>query len=251
MELTDVKLPVLHPTTWTVNLLDDWMCAERDRCIILCGMWSLWGSRNGRKHGKSPIPLKLAIDWALDVCFHLMNDAEREDQRCRPRMEGKWEKPPPGYVKINTDGGFEVASMPGATDAVIKDENGIFMRAKARKLPSVASALVAEAEARRDGLRLLGQSGHQQVILESDSLELITLWRSREEQRSEITPILREIQTMIAGILSFKTLHTRRTGNMVAHICAKNASSSHDIVWGNNPPSFLLKQLRADCNHND
>jgi hypothetical protein len=40
-------------------------------------------------------------------------------------------------------------------------------------------------------------------------------------------PHLKEIQTMIAGISSFKTSHTRRTGNMVAHICAKNASSIH------------------------
>jgi hypothetical protein len=180
-----------------------------------------------------------------------MNDVEREDQRCRPRIEEKWKKPPPGYVKINIDGGFEVASMSGATGAVIRDGNGVFMRAMARKLPSVASALVAEAEAWRDGLRLLGQSGHQQVILKSDSMELITLWRSREEQRLEITPILKEIHTMIAGISSFTTLHTRRTGNMVAHICAKYASSIQDIVWENNPPSFLLKQVMADCNHND
>jgi hypothetical protein len=56
---------------------------------------------------------------------------------------------------------------------------------------------------------------------------------------------------MIADISLFTTLHTRRTGNMVAHICAKHASSIQDVVWENNPPSFLLKQLIADCNHND
>jgi hypothetical protein len=32
------------------------------------------------------------------------------------------------------------------------------------------------------------------------------------------TPILKEIQIVIAGISSFKTLHTRRTGNVVGHI---------------------------------
>jgi hypothetical protein len=147
----------------------------------------VWGSRNDRKHGKSPIPLKLAIDWALDACFHLMNDGERGDQRCSADPE--WKKPLPGYVKINTDGGFDAASMSGATGAVIRDGNGVFIKAMARKLPSIASALVAEAEAWRDRLRLLGQSDYQQVILESDSMVLITLWRTREEQCSEITPI--------------------------------------------------------------
>jgi hypothetical protein len=61
-DLTGVKLPVLHPATWTADLLDDKVCDERDRCIILCGIWSVWGSRNDRKHGKSPIPLKLDVD---------------------------------------------------------------------------------------------------------------------------------------------------------------------------------------------
>jgi hypothetical protein len=42
-------------------------------------VWSLWGCRNDREHGMSPIPLKLAIDWALDVCIHLINAAEHED----------------------------------------------------------------------------------------------------------------------------------------------------------------------------
>jgi hypothetical protein len=112
-----------------------------------------------------------------------MNDAEREDQRFRSRMEEKWKKPPPGYVKINTYGGFEAASMSGATSTVIRDDNGIFIKAMARKLPTVASALVAEAEAWRHGLWLLGEPIHQQVIMESDSMKLIALWRSRDKPR--------------------------------------------------------------------
>jgi hypothetical protein len=50
-------------------------------------------------------------------------------------------------VKINRDGGFEAESMFGATDMVIRDENRVFIKAMVRALPSVASALVVEAEA--------------------------------------------------------------------------------------------------------
>jgi hypothetical protein len=116
-------------------------------------------------HEKSPIPLKPAIDGALDACFHLMNGVQQGDQRCRPKLEEKWSKPPSGYVKINTDGGFEAESMSGATGAVIRDENGIFIKAMVRRLPSVASALVVEAKAWRDGLRLICQSVYQQMVL--------------------------------------------------------------------------------------
>jgi hypothetical protein len=154
-------------------------------------------------------------------------------------------------VKINTNGVFDVASLTEATGAVIRNKNGTFLKTIARQLPSVASVLVAEAEAWRDGLRLIGPSVHQQVILEADSMEMIALWRSRDEQRWEITPILKEIQAMTTSLSSFTTLHIRRTGNVAAHICARHASSIHVAVWENNPPSFLLRQLNDYCNHND
>jgi hypothetical protein len=53
---------------------------------------------------------------------------------------------------------------------------------------------------------------------------------------------------MVLGISSFTVVHTRRAANMVAHLCAKNASGIQSVVWENNPPSFLVKQLMAECN---
>jgi hypothetical protein len=42
VELTGVKIPELHPLTWTTDILDDRIYRERDCSIILYGMWSLW-----------------------------------------------------------------------------------------------------------------------------------------------------------------------------------------------------------------
>jgi hypothetical protein len=53
---------------------------------------------------------------------------------------------------------------------------------------------------------------------------------------------------MVLSISSFTVVHTRRAANMVAHICAKNASGIQSVVWENNPPSFLVKQLMATMN---
>ncbi|KAG2580874.1 hypothetical protein PVAP13_6KG263901 [Panicum virgatum] len=70
-----IKLPKLCPYTWTVDLLDDSCCSERDRVIILCGMWSLWNNCNDTRHGKVAIAPELEIEWAMDVCFQLMTDS--------------------------------------------------------------------------------------------------------------------------------------------------------------------------------
>jgi hypothetical protein len=71
-------------------------------------------------------------------------------------------------------------------------------------LPHVASTLVVEAEAWRDGLRLL-EPTHQQVILEIDSMELLALWNCRDVQRSEVSPILNEVYAMTRNLSSFRT----------------------------------------------
>jgi hypothetical protein len=57
----------------------------------------------------------------------------------------------------------------------MRNEDVTFLKAMSRRLPYVASELVAEADARRDGLRLLDLSVHRHVILESDSMEVLKL----------------------------------------------------------------------------
>ncbi|KAF8690254.1 hypothetical protein HU200_041323 [Digitaria exilis] len=85
------------------------------------------------------------------------------------------------------------------------------------------------------------------VLLETDSVELVALWRHRKEQRSELAPILNDIEIMARSFSSFKISYVRREANITAHVCAKNASSSFNI-WANDPPSFLVQALHNDCN---
>jgi hypothetical protein len=68
-DLTSITILNLHPTTWTTDVLDDSICSERERGIILCGMWSLWCSRNDQQHGKASITMKLAIGLGYGSLF--------------------------------------------------------------------------------------------------------------------------------------------------------------------------------------
>jgi hypothetical protein len=83
--LTSIKVPKLNPRTWTRDLLDNSCCKDGNREVMLCGMWSLWNSRNDRRHGKSPIEPRLAVEWALEACFHLSAGSQTpEDGRRSP-----------------------------------------------------------------------------------------------------------------------------------------------------------------------
>jgi hypothetical protein len=79
----------------------------------------------------------------------------------------QWQKPEAGTVKINTDGSFQVESLVGATGAVIRDDNGAFLKAMVRQIPADGSSLMTEPQ--------------WKVILETDSLELVNLWHSHEK----------------------------------------------------------------------
>jgi hypothetical protein len=84
-----------------------------------------------------------------------------------------------------------------------------------------------------------------------NSLEFVTLWRSRDTHRSKITPILGDIQDLVTAYMSFSVIHIRRPGNTATLLCVRNASSSNVVIWENTRPGFLLWQLQEDCNHPD
>jgi len=87
------------------------------------------------------------------------------------------------------------------------------------------------------------------VIAETDSEELVSLWRSRGTDRSEIATIFHDVQELSAAFTSFAIVHVRRTANVATHLCARNAcNSSSTLVWVEQLPSFLHPCLLNDCN---
>jgi ribonuclease HI len=153
-------------------------------------------------------------------------------------------------VKLNCYGGFQATEMKGSTGAVLRDSDGSFMAAAARWLPSASSALVTEAEACRNGLRMtLNMGEFRNVIMETDSVQLVSLWNSRQQQLSKIDVILQDIEDMVQAFYSFHFAHVKRSANSVAHLCAKQVTQSRpSLLWQDYPPRFLLSSLQSDCN---
>jgi hypothetical protein len=93
-ELTEVILPVLHPTTWAQDLL--FFGTARERATIICGMWSLWMHRNDWQHGKAGVPIKQAIHWVRDTSFDMWQILHPLKQPQAARGQPSWERPAPG-----------------------------------------------------------------------------------------------------------------------------------------------------------
>ena len=108
---------------------------------------------------------------------------------------------------------------------------------------------MAEAEALRDGIKLIPQGTRERIEVEYDCKELVLLWKNKKKHRSEIKAILDDVEKMVSNFNSFQLLHTRREMNFAAHLCAQHASSYLvSFVWSD-PPSFLQPCLQFDCNN--
>ncbi|KAF8672429.1 hypothetical protein HU200_049640 [Digitaria exilis] len=156
-------------------------------------MWSLWSSRNDRRHGKAPIEKVTAINWALDICFHLTSPNKSAEDPKVPPLVPRWQRPPGNTLKVNIDGAFDAEEESGAIGAVVRDAEGGFLMATTRWLPDVGSALAAEAEAPCAGVQLIYTVTEGPVMMKTDSLELVSLWNNRGSHKSEFAPIFGDV----------------------------------------------------------
>ena len=125
-------------------------------------------------------------------------------------------------MKINTDAGVAMREHRGGIGGVARSSSG-FIAAWCKPCPGITDPLVAEATAVREGVIVATLRGFARVEIETDSLEVVNLWKSRRISRSVIAPLLLDIEELVAQFLYFDILHVRRHANVPAHLCAKHA----------------------------
>jgi hypothetical protein len=172
----NIKLPILHPATWCFDLSDNSFCPVANCGPILCGMWAVWTAHNGRRHGETKMNLIQTCRWARELSSDLIVSNESLTGKDNTQIM-KWKPSPAGFVKINVDATFKAESQQGATGVVIRDENGHVLAAKCKWYDSIPSILTAEAYAARDWAVLMNLLNRPKVMLETDSIELQSLWR--------------------------------------------------------------------------
>jgi len=169
-----------------------------------------------------------------------------------PDRHRHWVNPPPDKLKINCDGAFAKESKQGAWGFVIRDHEGNGVLAGAGKLQEVPNAMCAEGYACLAALEAAMNAGMAHIILETDSLCLVSTLKTESYDYSIGGTLFCEIADLLRSqFLSFEICHVPRSCNVCAHEHAKYGLSwdpDQPVVWNDPLPKFVNIWVHGDLN---
>jgi hypothetical protein len=144
-----------------------------DICIrVIVLLWRWWDVRNKMNAGEL-MPSCQETVWSVMSMVQdiLKNDPKAIDSPA-PKIQ-RWLPPPVDYLKINVDGAYKMESKNGAWGFIVRDHEGSTVLAGAGNLGPVHDALIAETLACKQALEAAVHFGISQVLIETDSSQLM------------------------------------------------------------------------------
>ncbi|CAL9013279.1 unnamed protein product [Prunus brigantina] len=247
----------------SITTIDEWLLGVTSKLAkenfnwvwfhisFLC--WSLWRSRCAFVfEGKTVCP-KQTIAWGKSLAVELLEVVKPYSQGAEePSSRGlgtiqRWIPPPQATLKLNVDASWDKKTLFTGLGAVIRDENGAFIRG-AGKFRLASSPIEAEAFAALHGLEVASDLGCIRLECESDSKELVQSVRGHiQKGKWKIYPILAALKekSRLFGSCNWKWIP--RKANRAADAAALEVKRKMcDEVWISRPPSSLVFVLHND-----
>ncbi|CAI0429574.1 unnamed protein product [Linum tenue] len=150
-----------------------------------------------------------------------------------------WQRPPTGWVGLNTDGSVVLAQGRSAAGGVIRDSEGRFLVAYSTNLGG-GSITNAELAGIAQGLQLAWERGYRKVAVQTDSSTAISLIHSAETAHPHYT-LVAYIRRLMEREWEVSLSHVFRESNFVAdHL----ASVGHSLAIGTHMVDFPGAELR-------
>ncbi|XP_057456725.1 uncharacterized protein LOC130747724 [Lotus japonicus] len=203
----------------------------------------LWEARNKLVFEGRPFSCDAVVRRTLQL---LQRPSSAQASR-RPGivLEAVWRRPEEGMIKVNVDASFKSATDSGS-GMIARDSEGQVLAAAASYPVVASSPVLAEAWALRWAIILALELGFRRVCFETDCLQLFQRWQKPPDGVSYLMSILRECLSF-RRIFDVMTLSfVRRSGNLVADLLSRRASTYAGLVWVEEVPSEALPFVSAD-----
>ena len=124
-------------------------------------------------------------------------------------------------MKTNFDGAiFEDLGAAGI-GAVVRNSSGEVLAAQSEIIPLPSSIVALETIAARWAILFVRELGFSGTILEGDSREAISSIKKQSFQHPVVGHLVKDIVSSVNMFQYYSFSHTRRQGNVLAHVLAR------------------------------
>ena len=158
----------------------------------------------------------------------------------------RWEKPPSGWTKLNTDGA--ALGNPGVAGCggIVWDERGNWVAGFARKI-RIASSFKAELWGLRDGLTLCCNLNISSLIVELDAKVVVDILHNVNYENNVLSPILDDCRQLMSRFDQVQVNHVYRQANGYANGLAKmGAEQESSFLCFPCPPEDIRSRIEFD-----
>ncbi|MQM13585.1 hypothetical protein Taro_046508 [Colocasia esculenta] len=138
--------------------------------------------------------------------------------------------PPVGRLKLNVDGAFKIPFGDAGGGGILRDHHGRCVFAFSTKYQGVITALDAEARALRDGLATCCNQGILDIMVETDSLNLMQIVTGKMSRPWELTCVIQDI-VVTTQTLKAQIKHVPCEANQVANALAGYGCSTNNFSF--------------------
>ncbi|GMJ10691.1 hypothetical protein like AT4G29090 [Hibiscus trionum] len=209
-------------------------------------IWALWTARNKQYHERVKLSTYDIVTFVRSYCAEWLL-ANASLQTSLPSQSTQWLAPPHALMKVNVDASFSSSERRAITAVVIRNHEGLVIRAARRVCQAIPSAFTAEAWAVLHGLIIALDIGCTSIQIESDSLTVLKNLRSNVTDRSEIGNLTWDIKSKARSLRFCEFLFTPRTGNRAAHALASEYKSElEEECWMKEVPYEVQSAVDTD-----
>ncbi|KAL0004817.1 hypothetical protein SO802_012378 [Lithocarpus litseifolius] len=216
-----------------------------ERIIAIC--WGIWKNRNEVRHGDKGRAGREITRSSLSLLeeFQTVNEGLQATRMNAPEVV-KWLPPRPGCYKVNVDGAVFSKRKQVGIGVVIRDSLGEVVAALSKKMALPLGALET-AKALEEGIQFVSDVGVRDVIFEGDSMNICNSVQGLSEPPSSVQNIIAGILRRVQSFRTFKFTHTKRQGNVPAHLLAQHAANVEVYsAWLEECPSLIVHACEPD-----
>ncbi|XP_031116510.1 uncharacterized protein LOC116020169 [Ipomoea triloba] len=218
-----------------------------DLCKFAMFCWGLWYNRNDYVWNGVPYVMAQVIHSALSLwlAWKGVNEGQVVQSMHDIRTE-RWSPPSQGRLKLNTDVAMSMNNSCMGMGWVIRDAQGHFVTAKAKKFDGFFSVKEAEAVSIREALSWIKEMDIGDVDIKTDS-QLVFYALSSEPFNNSFGFLIDDVKEAASQIHDVVFCFVRRSANRAAHALAREAVSESSCgEWLISPPLFLVNIIASD-----